>query len=75
VNGVRAFGKQVRAALASSKSVNAANTSLRARSGAVTLYRTVPDNAQTGKAADIARSVAGVMQVNNRLTLQRTFVQ
>lgn len=53
----RELAKQVRTAIAKEKSIDAANISAKAKSGAVTLYGTVPAASQIDTAAAIAKAV------------------
>jgi hyperosmotically inducible protein len=71
----RELAKQVRGTIAKEKSINAANISVKAKGGAVTLYGTVPAAAQIDTAAAIAKTVPGVTSVKNQITIQRTFDQ
>lgn len=65
----RALGLQVRKALAKAQGFNVSNVFVRARGGVVTLTGTVPDGAQIPQAEEVAKGVAGVTSVNNKLTL------
>ena len=71
----RELAKQVRATIAKEKSINAANISVKAKDGAVTLYGTVPVASQIDAAAAVAKTVPGVTSVKNQITIQRTFDQ
>ena len=66
----RALQKKVRAALSKAKGVSVANITVRARDGAVTLQGTVPEQAQSDKAAEVAKGVAGVTSVKNALSVR-----
>lgn len=66
----RALGRKVRAALAKSKDLSVANITVRARSGAVTLQGSVPEQPQVDKATQVAQGVAGVTSVKNALTIR-----
>jgi hyperosmotically inducible periplasmic protein len=66
----RALQKKVRAALSKAKGVSVANITVRARDGAVTLQGTVPEQAQSDKATEIAKGVAGVTSVKNALSIR-----
>ncbi|TKC83159.1 BON domain-containing protein [Trinickia terrae] len=66
----RALSKTVRKALAKAKGVSAAGIVVRAKSGAVTLEGTVPDQSQIDKATQVAQGVAGVSSVKNALTVK-----
>ncbi|NPT42948.1 BON domain-containing protein [Paraburkholderia sp. 1N] len=65
----RKLGLDVRKALAKAQGFDVSNVFVRARGGAVTLTGTVPDGAQIPQAEEIAKGVAGVKSVNNKLTL------
>ncbi|NPT56561.1 BON domain-containing protein [Paraburkholderia elongata] len=65
----RKLGLDVRKALGKAQGFDVSNVFVRARGGAVTLTGTVPDGAQIPQAEEIAKSVAGVKSVNNKLTL------
>ena len=65
----RALGLQVRKAMAKAQGFDVSNVFVRARGGAVTLTGTVPDGAQISQAEEIAKGVAGVKSVNNKITL------
>jgi hyperosmotically inducible protein len=65
----RALGRKVRGALAKAQGVDVSGISVRARSGAVTLMGTVPDQSQVDKATAAAQGVAGVTSVSNKLTV------
>ena len=65
----RALQKKVRAAIAKSNGISVANIMVRARSGAVTLEGTVPEQTQSDKAAEVAQRVEGVMSVKNALKI------
>ncbi len=62
--------KAVRKALGKDKAVDVTNVSVRARSGAVTLLGTVPEQGQVDAATQAAQGVAGVASVNNALTVK-----
>lgn len=66
----RKLGSDVRRALSKTKDITVANIFVRARGGAVTLTGSVPDNAQIGRAEEVAKSVPGVTSVMNKLSLQ-----
>jgi osmotically-inducible protein OsmY len=66
----RALQKKVRAALSKAKGVSVANITVRARDGAVTLQGTVPEQAQSDKATEVAKGVAGVTSVKNALSIR-----
>ncbi|CAE6798942.1 BON domain-containing protein [Paraburkholderia haematera] len=71
----RELAKQVRTAIVKEKSISAANISVRAKSGAVTLYGTVPAASQIDAAASVAKAVPGVTSVKNQIVIQKTFDQ
>lgn len=65
----RKLGLDVRKALSKAQGFDVSNVFVRARGGAVTLTGTVPDSGQISQAEDVAKGVAGVKSVNNKLTL------
>jgi osmotically-inducible protein OsmY len=65
----RKLGLAVRKALGKAQGFDVSNVFVKARSGAVTLTGTVPDGAQIPQAEEVAKGVAGVTSVNNKLTL------
>ena len=65
----RKLGIAVRRALSRTQGFNVSNVFVRARAGVVTLTGTVPEGGQIQQAGDVAKGVAGVQSVNNRLTL------
>ncbi|WGS53383.1 BON domain-containing protein [Paraburkholderia sp. D15] len=65
----RSLGLQVRKALAKAQGFDVSNVFVRARGGAVTLTGSVPDGAQIPQAEEVAKGVAGVKSVNNKLTI------
>jgi osmotically-inducible protein OsmY len=67
----RALGKKVRAALAKAQGLDVSAINVRARSGAVTLTGTAPDNDQIQKAGEVAKGVAGVTSVSNKINVQQ----
>ncbi|CAD6541661.1 BON domain-containing protein [Paraburkholderia sabiae] len=67
----RALGKKVRSALAKTQGLDVSAINVRARSGAVTLTGTAPDNDQIQKAGDVAKGVAGVTSVSNKINVQQ----
>lgn len=67
----RALRRKVYAAIAKQKEVSAGDISVIAKDGAVTLNGTVTDASQIDKVAGIARSVAGVTSVTNKLTVAK----
>jgi osmotically-inducible protein OsmY len=66
----RALQRKVRDALAKAKGISAANILVRARSGAVTLEGSVPEQPQVDQATTVAQGVAGVTSVKNALTIR-----
>lgn len=66
----RKLSSDVRRALSKTKEIMITNIFVRARSGAITLTGSVPDNAQIDKAAEVAKGVPGVTSVTNKLSLQ-----
>lgn len=71
----RELARQVRMAIAKDKSINAANISVKAKGGAVTLYGTVPAAPQIDTAATVAKAVPGVTSVKNQIAIQKAFDQ
>ena len=67
----RALRRKVYAAIGKYKEIDAGNISVRAKSGAVTLYGTVTNAAQIGQVAEIAKGVPGVTWVTNKLTVEK----
>ncbi|ASL48420.1 Osmotically-inducible protein Y [Burkholderia sp. AD24] len=65
----RTLGLQVRKALAKAQGFDVSNVFVRARGGAVTLTGSVPDGAQIPQAEEVAKGVAGVKSVNNKITI------
>lgn len=63
---------KVKAALATETNLKSTGISVDTVQGKVTLSGSVPDKAQLDRAAQIARSVEGVQEVNNRLTAGTT---
>lgn len=66
----RALQRSVRKALSKTKGVSVANITVRARSGAVTLEGSVPEQPQIDLATQAAQGVAGVTSVKNALTIR-----
>jgi hyperosmotically inducible periplasmic protein len=66
----RAMGRKVRTALSKTKGLSVANITVRARSGAVTLAGTVPEQPQVDLATQVAQGVPGVTSVRNALTIR-----
>jgi osmotically-inducible protein OsmY len=71
----RALRRAVYAAFAKDKSIDAGSIGVSARNGAVTLTGTVDEASQIDKAAVLAKSVPGVVSVQNKLTVRRAFSQ
>jgi Predicted periplasmic or secreted lipoprotein len=65
----RALGLQVRKALSRAQGFDVSNVFVRARGGVVTITGSVPDGAQIPQAEEVAKGVAGVTSVNNKLTI------
>ena len=63
------LGRKVRAALGKAQGVDVSNIAVRARGGAVTLTGSVPDQGQIDTAGEVAKGVAGVTSVSNKLTV------
>lgn len=66
----RALQRSVRKALSKTKGLNIANVTVRARSGAVTLEGSVPEQSQVDMATQAAQGVSGVTSVKNALTIR-----
>ncbi|MEW9585737.1 BON domain-containing protein [Paraburkholderia sp. DGU8] len=66
----RALQRQVRSALVKDRSISMANVTIRARDGAVTLQGSVPVQAQSDRATEVAKSVPGVTSVRNALSIR-----
>lgn len=67
----RALRKRVRTVLAKDKKINAANITVRAREGAVTLEGSVTSQDELLRAEEIAKSVSGVNSVRNALVIRQ----
>ncbi|SIT36267.1 putative periplasmic or secreted lipoprotein [Paraburkholderia piptadeniae] len=67
----RALGKKVRAALDKSGDIDVSKIDVRAHGGAVTLTGTAPDNDQIQKAGEVAKGVAGVTSVTNKISVRQ----
>jgi hyperosmotically inducible periplasmic protein len=65
----RKLGYSVRRALSKAQGFDVSNVFVRSRGGAVTLTGTVPEGGQIAQAGEVAKGVAGVKSVNNKLTL------
>jgi len=66
----RALQRQVRSALVKDRGISMANVTIRARDGAVTLQGTVPVQAQSDRATEVAKTVPGVTSVRNALSIR-----
>jgi hyperosmotically inducible protein len=66
----RALQRSVRKALSKTKGLSVNNITVRARSGAVTLEGSVPEQGQSDLATQAAQGVAGVTSVKNALTIR-----
>jgi hyperosmotically inducible periplasmic protein len=71
----RALQKQIYAAFAKHKEIDAGGISVKAKSGAVMINGSVTAPAQIAQVTDIARNVPGVTSVTNRLSVQRPLGQ
>jgi osmotically-inducible protein OsmY len=65
----RKLGLDVRKALSKAQGLDISNIFVRARGGAVVLTGSVPDGAQIPKAEEVAKGVAGVTSVSNKLSI------
>ncbi|SAL61717.1 BON domain-containing protein [Caballeronia telluris] len=65
----RKLGNDVRRALAKAQGFDVSNVFVKARGGAVVLTGTVPDGSQISQAEEVAKGVAGVKSVSNKITL------
>jgi hyperosmotically inducible periplasmic protein len=65
----RKLGYSVRRALSKAQGFDVSNVFVRARGGAVTLTGTVPEGGQIQQAEEVAKGVAGVKSVSNKITL------
>jgi hyperosmotically inducible periplasmic protein len=65
----RKLAHDVRRAMAKAQGFDVSNVFVKARSGVVTLSGTVPASEQIAQAEEIAKGVAGVKSVSNRVTL------
>jgi hypothetical protein len=66
----RALQRQVRSALVKDRSISMSNVTIRARDGAVTLQGSVPVQAQSDRATEVAKGVPGVVSVKNALSIR-----
>nr|WP_233621199.1 BON domain-containing protein [Burkholderia multivorans] len=71
----RALRRKVYAALARHKEIDAGSISVIAKGGAITLNGTVAEASQIETVEQVARDVAGVTSVTNRLAVQRPLGQ
>nr|WP_230952726.1 BON domain-containing protein [Burkholderia multivorans] len=71
----RALRRKVYAALARHKEIDAGSISVIAKDGAITLNGTVAEASQIETVEQVARDVAGVTSVTNRLAVQRPLGQ
>ncbi|CAE6871440.1 hypothetical protein R75465_08301 [Paraburkholderia aspalathi] len=71
----RALRRKVYAALAKHQEIDAGNISITAKGGAVMINGTVPDASQINTVAEVAKGVAGVTSVTNKLSVQRPIGQ
>jgi osmotically-inducible protein OsmY len=65
----RKLGLAVRKALSKAQGFDVSNVFVRSRGGVVTLSGSVPDGSQIPQAEEVAKNVAGVKSVNNKITL------
>jgi hyperosmotically inducible protein len=61
---------KVKSAFVGDNKVSATNISVSTDKGVVTLSGTAKDREEASKAAELARKVAGVRSVDNRITVQ-----
>ncbi|CAB3779593.1 Osmotically-inducible protein Y [Paraburkholderia ultramafica] len=66
----RALQRQVRSALVKDRGIAMSNVTIRARDGAVTLQGSVPLQAQSDRATEVAKGVPGVVSVKNALSVR-----
>ncbi|RQS06122.1 BON domain-containing protein [Burkholderia sp. Bp8998] len=71
----RALRRKVYAALAQHKEIDAGSISVTAKGGAVTLNGTVAEASQIETVGNVAKSVAGVTSVTNKISIQRPLGQ
>ncbi|AIO33516.1 BON domain protein [Burkholderia cenocepacia] len=71
----RALRRKVYAALAGHREIDAGSISVTAKGGAITLNGTVAEASQLETVEQVAREVAGVTSVTNRLAVQRPLGQ
>ncbi|MGK8975265.1 BON domain-containing protein [Burkholderia cenocepacia] len=71
----RALRRKVYAALARHREIDAGSISVTAKGGAITLNGTVAEPSQLETVEQVAREVAGVTSVTNRLAVQRPLGQ
>jgi osmotically-inducible protein OsmY len=66
----RALGRKVRTALSKTLGTGASHITVRASHGAIVLQGSVPEQAMSDQATDIAKGVDGVTSVKNALTIR-----
>jgi len=66
----RALQREVRSALSKARDISVSNITVRARDGAVTLQGSVPVQAQSDRATEVAKGVPGVVSVRNALSIR-----
>ncbi|MGA7779835.1 MAG: BON domain-containing protein [Paraburkholderia sp.] len=71
----RALRRKVYAALAKHKEIDAGDISITAKGGAVLLNGTVDEASQINTVAEVAKGVAGVTSVTNKLSIRRPLYQ
>jgi osmotically-inducible protein OsmY len=71
----RALRRKVYAVLAKHQEIDAGNISIIAKGGAVMINGTVEEASQINTVAEIAKGVAGVTSVTNKLSVQRPLGQ
>ena len=71
----RALQKQIYAAIAKHKEIDAGSISAKADNGAVSINGTVLEASQIDKVTEIAKSVPGVTSVTTRLSVKRPLGQ
>lgn len=67
----RQLAMNVRRALSKTQQLNVSNITVRARGGTVTLSGSVPEGKQIEQAGEVAKGVAGVNSVSNKLNIQQ----
>jgi hyperosmotically inducible protein len=71
----RALRRKVYAALAKHQEIDAGDISITAKGGTLMINGTVPDASQINTVAEVAKGVAGVTSVTNKLSVQRPIGQ